>query len=229
MTNPIILSVNAGSSSIKYSVYEKNSSDSVQLITSASVSGLTAPPSQFAYALYEPLSTKEIESSKVGDIPVSNHQEAFNYFIDFLASGNGRKEEKQVLDLKRVNVVCHRIVHGGPEPKPLIITEDELHRLDALSDLAPLYIPYLRIADPRHNYAALLIVRICLKQLEGIRNIAFFDSSFHMTLEKKRWMYPIDPQVAESKGLRKYGFHGLSYAYIIRAVASFLKKGFSQK
>lgn len=41
-------------------------------------------------------------------------------------------------------------------------------------------------------------------------------------------MYPIDPQVAESKRIRKYGFHGLSYAYIIRAVASFLKKGFSR-
>jgi len=45
-----------------------------------------------------------------------------------------------------------------------------------------------------------------------------------MTLEKRRWMYPIDPKVAEAKGIRKYGFHGLSYAFIIKAVASFLRK-----
>ena len=67
-------------------------------------------------------------------------------------------------------------------------------------------------------------MRACLKQLEGVRNVAFFDSSFHTTLEKKRYMYPIDPKVAESKGIRKYGFHGLSYAYIIKAVASYLQK-----
>lgn len=138
MANPVIFSVNAGSSSIKYSVYEKNSPDSVQLIAGASVSGLTAPPSQFTYALYDPLSSKEIESSKAANVPVSNHQEAFEYFIDFITSGKGRKEGKQVLDLRRVQAVCHRIVHGGPEPKPLVITEDELHRLDALCDLAPL-------------------------------------------------------------------------------------------
>ena len=79
-------------------------------------------------------------------------------------------------------------------------------------------------ADCRHNYAALLIVRACLAQLKGIQNVAFFDSSFHMTLEKKRWMYPIDPKIAETKGIRKYGFHGLSYSFIIRAVAKYLNK-----
>jgi len=67
-------------------------------------------------------------------------------------------------------------------------------------------------------------VRACLDQLKGIQNVAFFDSSFHMTLEKRRWMYPIDPEIAEDKGIRKYGFHGLSYGYIIKAVASFFEK-----
>lgn len=139
MVNPIILSINAGSSSIKYSVYEKTPSNSVNLIANASISGLTAPPSQFSYTLYDPSSSKETENSKASEVNASNHEDAFKYFIDFLVSGKGRKSEKQVLDLKRVNVVCHRIVHGGPEPKPLIITTDELHHLDALSDLAPLY------------------------------------------------------------------------------------------
>jgi len=145
MANPIILSINAGSSSIKYSVYEKTSSTSVILISNASISGLTSPPSQFTYTLCN--STKETESSKANTVDISNHDNAFKYFIEFLKSGKGRKTQKEVLDLKRVNVVCHRIVHGGPEPKPLIITTEELHHLDALSDLAPLYLPLQNWTD----------------------------------------------------------------------------------
>jgi acetate kinase len=141
MAKPVILSVNAGSSSIKYSIYEKTSTNSAQLVANASISGLTAPPSQFSYTLYDPSSSKETESSKGSEVKVSNHAEAFKYFIDFLTTGHGRKTQKAVLDLKRVTVVCHRIVHGGPEPKPLIITQNELHHLDTLSDLAPLYVP----------------------------------------------------------------------------------------
>ena len=137
MQNPIILSINAGSSSIKYSVYEKTPSNSVALIANASISGLTAPPSQFSYTLYH--SSKETESLKTSKVDVSNHEDAFTYFIGFLKYGKGRKVQKEVLDLTRISVVCHRIVHGGPEPKPLIITKDELHHLDGLSDLAPLY------------------------------------------------------------------------------------------
>jgi acetate kinase len=156
MSNPVILAINAGSSSIKYSLYEKTSPNTVSLLLNASLSGLTAPPSQFTYSLYQSseshkdqgIQGKEIESSKAGDIDISNHEDAFKYFVEFLKNGKGRKEGKDtegVIDLKRVTVVCHRIVHGGPEPRPLIITEEELHHLDELSDLAPLYMPSLFI------------------------------------------------------------------------------------
>jgi acetate kinase len=134
----ILLAVNAGSSSVKYSVYERTSKDKVSLIANASVSGLTAPPPQFSYSLYDPSTNTETEFSKASNVDASNHDEAFKYFVAFLSSGKGRQHEKQVLDLKRVSVVCHRIVHGGPEPKPLIITNDELDHLDAFGDLAPL-------------------------------------------------------------------------------------------
>jgi acetate kinase len=136
MTNPVILAINAGSSSIKISIYERNSTTSVQLVANAQISGLTAPPAQFTYSLNNP----NKETAKPIKVQISNHEEAFKYFIEFITNGKGRKVEKQVLDLKRVSVVCHRIVHGGRESKPLIITNDELDHLDALSDLAPLYV-----------------------------------------------------------------------------------------
>jgi hypothetical protein len=168
MSNSVILAINAGSSSIKYSLYEKTSSNTVSLLLNASISGLTAPPSQFTYSLYQSSETHpdqgkqgnkdiqgtqgtEIESSKAQDVDVSNHEDAFKYFIEFLKNGKGRKEGKGnhgIMDLKRVHVVCHRIVHGGPEPRPLIITEEELHHLDELSDLAPLYIPSPPLPSP---------------------------------------------------------------------------------
>jgi acetate kinase len=145
MPNPVILSVNAGSSSIKYSLYEKTDSNSVNILLDASISGLTAPPSQFTYTLYDTRSqrneSKEIESFKAEEIDVSNHEDAFRYFLEFLKSGKGRKTKGGVVELERISVVCHRIVHGGPEPRPLIITKQELHHLDELSDLAPLYLP----------------------------------------------------------------------------------------
>ena len=140
MDNSIILAINAGSSSIKFSIYDKTSSNSVQLFANAQISGLTAPPAQFTYSLNNP-SGAETESSKAHEVEVSNHEEAFRCFIDFITTGKGRKSGGQVLDLKRVSVICHRIVHGGQHPQPYIITNDKLHHLDALSDLAPLYVP----------------------------------------------------------------------------------------
>ena len=147
MANPVILAINAGSSSIKYSVYEKTPSGSVQLIAGASISGFTAPPTKFAYSLYDASSGKEIESATANDVDATNHGEGFQFFLDFLASGKGRKTGEKVLGLDRIGVVCHRIVHGGAEPFPLIITEDELHHLDNLSDLAPLYVSYFLCAE----------------------------------------------------------------------------------
>jgi acetate kinase len=143
MAKPIVLAINSGSSSIKYSVYERLSPSEVKLLISASVSGLTAPPSKFEYTLYNPLA-KELESGKAAECGVNNHDEAFKFFLDFLVSGKGRAVQEQVLPLSRISVICHRIVHGGPEPRPLVITEAELSRLDALSDLAPLYAPRRR-------------------------------------------------------------------------------------
>src|SRR5262245_3979413 len=147
MAKAIILSVNAGSSSIKCSVYERQSVDSFQLITTASIAGLTSLPPKFQYTLYGPSasSSTEIETSKASQIDASDHSEAFRHFIDFLSYGKGRNPPKQVLDLARISVVCHRIVHGGLEPNPLIITDHELHHLDELSDLAPLYGLHLRL------------------------------------------------------------------------------------
>jgi acetate kinase len=68
------------------------------------------------------------------------------------------------------------------------------------------------------------IIQTCLEEIPGTKTAAYFDTTFHQSLPDYVKTYPIDPEVAKSKTLRKYGFHGISYSFILRAVAEFLQK-----
>lgn len=76
----------------------------------------------------------------------------------------------------------------------------------------------------RHNYSALEIIRTCMQELVHVRNVAYFDSAFHKALPKHVRTYPINQEIATTRGLRKYGFHGISYSFILRCVAEYLGK-----
>jgi acetate kinase len=84
--------------------------------------------------------------------------------------------------------------------------------------------PVLTTILHRHNASAVAILQICFKQLPTVQNIACFDSVFHHTLPDYVRTYAIDQKIAKEKGLRKYGFHGISYSYILRAVSNHLSK-----
>lgn len=78
---------------------------------------------------------------------------------------------------------------------------------------------------PRHNAPALSLVRTALKQLPTAKNIAFFDTAFHtLSLPEHIRTYPLDPDHARRHKIRRYGFHGISYAFIVREVAAYLNK-----
>lgn len=104
-------------------------------------------------------------------------------------------------------------MHGGDYDKPTRIDRDTYHHLEALSDLAPL-----------HNAGALTIVKAVHEKCPKASNVAFFDNAFHQTLPLAARTYMINPEKAKRNKLRKYGFHGLSYAFITRAVAGYLSK-----
>jgi len=76
----------------------------------------------------------------------------------------------------------------------------------------------------RHNSTSLTIVRAVTKELPNAVNIAFFDSAFHATIPRHISTYPIDPKVAIHNKLRKYGFHGISYSFILHTVATYLQQ-----
>ncbi|OQN97986.1 hypothetical protein B0A48_16291 [Cryoendolithus antarcticus] len=196
----VILSINAGSSSVKVSVYTFSASDpKPKSIASVSLSGLTSPPTK----LTSGKDTKTLEG-------ISTPNEAFSAILDHLTSDSSLS---QLNDPSDISFACHRIVHGGGYTAPTRIDADTYHHLEALSDLAPL-----------HNAGALEIVKAVHASIPKCTNVAFFDSAFHSTIPEPVRTYMIDPAKAKKTGLRKYGFHGLSYAFITRAVASHLHK-----
>ncbi|KAF2144056.1 uncharacterized protein K452DRAFT_223757 [Aplosporella prunicola CBS 121167] len=201
----IILSINAGSSSVKVSVYATNgkAEDPTEL-AEASISGLTAPPAKLKYKRGDySIKDKELED-------IDYQEGAFRYIISQLLEDEGLPELGHKDD---ISFACHRVVHGGDYPHAQVIDVDTYHHIETLSDLAPL-----------HNAGALTIVRAVSKELPNTTNIAYFDSSFHTTIPEHVRTYPIDQKIASHNKLRKYGFHGISYAFIVKAVAQHLGK-----
>jgi len=77
----------------------------------------------------------------------------------------------------------------------------------------------------RHNAAALALVKLATQQLPKAVNIAYFDTTFHTrSIPPHVYTYPLDPEMARKKKMRKYGFHGISYSFVLREVAEFLQK-----
>ncbi|EFY86817.1 putative acetate kinase [Metarhizium acridum CQMa 102] len=206
----IILSINAGSSSVKISAYSAERNGHLRQIAEAQVSGLTAQPAKLKYSRYGKTIAKDQEPGQ----KIQGQDDAFSVLLDTLINDGELGEITSKNDLA---IACHRIVHGGDYTESRTITRDTYHHLERLSDLAPL-----------HNGAALGIVESCIKQLPGAINVACFDSQFHATIPSHISTYPINPDIAEKNRLRKYGFHGLSYAFIIRSVAEFLQKDASK-
>jgi acetate kinase len=204
----IILSINAGSSSVKCSVQTfdpSSSSSSPKAIAEISIAGLTAPPVSLTYSRG---STSIAKDKKLDDI--SNAQDAFKAILEHLTSDPDLSELQHPDDIA---FACHRIVHGGSYSKPTRIDSDTYQHLEALSALAPL-----------HNAGALEIVKAVHASIPRATNVAFFDSAYHATIPAPTRTYMIDPAKAQQNGLRKYGFHGLSYAFIAKSVALYLSK-----
>lgn len=125
---PVILAINAGSSSLKVSVYEFQSPDPPRL-AEAQIDGLTAPPTTLKYVRGD-VSIKGQEIAGVED-----QAGAFRQILDRLLQDDGLAEVK---DQSSIKWACHRVVHGGDFPEAQVINKETMHKLEELSDLAPL-------------------------------------------------------------------------------------------
>ncbi len=114
----------------------------------------------------------------------------------------------------RVDAVGHRVVHGGERfHDPALLDDPVLEAIQACVPLAPL-----------HNPANLEGIRAARERLPGVPQVAVFDTAFHHTLPRRAATYALDPAVAAKHGIRRYGFHGPSHAFVAREAAAWLSQ-----
>jgi acetate kinase len=127
MTRKSILSVNAGSSSVKITFYTYEKTP--QVIANAHVSGITAPPAKLKYTLGDKKREEELKE------PVNTPQDAFKLLLDRCFKDSDLSDIASSDDLA---YICHRIVHGGEFGSSVLINDETYHQLEQLEDLAPL-------------------------------------------------------------------------------------------
>ena len=188
--NAHLLTINGGSSSIKFAMYEVGETLMRGLQGKVDRIGLSGTNLTFN----DP-SRKQSESRP---LTAADHKSAANALIDWL--------EKQ-LDFKSVRGVGHRVVHGMQHIAPELVTQDLLDELHRIS-------PY----DPDHLPREIELIEAFRKRHPGLPQLACFDTAFHQTMPRVAKLLPI-PRRFDAKGIQRYGFHGLSYSYLMEELA----------
>ena len=187
-----ILVINAGSSSIKFSLFLSNGDGKPLLSSKGQVEGINVAPHFIAQG---PDGTVLSEQHWPADSDL-NHEDLLKHLIDWV---------EDHLDGASLVAAGHRVVHGGPKyASPVLVNDSVLDELDGFVQLAPLHQP--------HNLAP---IRALAKVHPGLMQVACFDTAFHTTNPKVATTFALPRQLTE-EGVRRYGFHGLSYEFIAR-------------
>ncbi len=192
-----LLSVNAGSSTLKFRLYEMPEE---KILTKGSFERIGSTDSEYTIRVGEEKIQKMVE--------LNDHNDAVHILLDELINN------KIVKSLDEIEAVGHRIVHGGNKySKSVEIDERVLKEIKSISDLAPL-----------HNPAALSGVEAFKAAIPNATMVACFDTAFHQTMKEATYLYPVPYEWYIKYDIRKYGFHGLSHKFITEKMASMLKK-----
>ncbi len=194
-----ILVLNCGSSSLKY-----------QLINMETEEVL-------ASGKYERIGEKEafithkVNGQKIQiENPAYNHTEAIEFTLKQLTN----PEYKVIDSLDEIEAIGHRLVHGGEKISESVLIDEKVEEvLKEYSDLAPL-----------HNPACILGIEACKNVMPGKPMVGVFDTAFHQSIPKERYIYPIPYEYYKKYGVRKYGFHGTSHMYVSQRLAEIENK-----
>ena len=185
--NPRVLTINGGSSSIKFAMYEVG--DSLDRILEGAIERIGLPETT--------LRVKGLSSADNFSRPmaVPDHTGAVGVLMEWIEERNGQDA---------LTAVGHRVVHGGPkynEPRRIIAEMvEELRRLS----------PF----DPEHMPEEILLIEAFQRRFPDLPQVACFDTAFHQNLPRVARLLPI-PRRYEAQGVRRYGFHGLSYEFLM--------------
>ncbi len=183
-----ILTINGGSSSIKFALFEAG--EPLRRALEGSIDRIGLPGATFAVKGSENFSRL---------LPVPNHTVAVNVLMDWLEKRSGHDA---------LTAVGHRVVHGGPKYfEPQRITAEMVEDLHGLS-------PF----DPEHMPEEILLTEAFHHRFPDLPQVACFDTAFHHDLPQVARLLPI-PRRYEAQGVRRYGFHGLSYTFLMGELA----------
>lgn len=194
-----VLVLNSGSSSLKYQVIDMETEEML-------VKGYFERIGQANSFL-----THKVNGVKHKfEQQVKNHEDAIQFVLDRITNDH----YGVIKNLNELGGIGHRVVHGGEKfSNSVVITDEVIKQIKECSDLAPL-----------HNPAAILGIEACKKIVPNMKMVAVFDTAFHQTLPKERYIYPIPYSYYEKYGIRKYGFHGTSHQFVSQRVAKLLNR-----
>ena len=198
-----ILVLNCGSSSLKYQLINM---ETEEVLASGKYERIGED---------EAFITHKVNGQKIEiKHPAKKHEEA----VDFTLKQLINPEYKVIDSLDEISAIGHRLVHGGEKiNKSVIITDEVVEVLKECIDLAPL-----------HNPAGIIGIEACKKVMPGKPMVGVFDTAFHQTMPKERYIYPIPYEYYKKYGIRKYGFHGTSHMYVSQRLAEIVGKDISE-
>ncbi len=192
-----LLSVNAGSSTLKFRLYEMPEE---KIIMKGQYERIGLDGSCYNLKIGEEKASALVE--------MKDHKEAVSLLLEHLL------EFKVIASLDEIEAVGHRIAHGGSKySKSSEIDNELLLEVEAISPLAPL-----------HNPAALKGIKAFMEAIPNAVNVACFDTAFHQTMDEATYLYPVPYEWYAKYGVRKYGFHGLSHKFITEKMTNILEK-----
>ena len=191
----MIIAVNAGSSSLKFQLYKM---PGYEVLVQGNVERIGLESGQ---AVIKYNGKKEV----IQDV-FPTHKEGVDFILKVLL-------DYHIIDsLDEIEACGHRIVHGGEYfNQSVIVDEDVVSKVEELCELAPL-----------HNPAHLIGYRAFKEALPNSRHVFAFDTAFHQTLDKERYLYALPYEYYTDLGVRKYGAHGLSHQYVSQQVIAHL-------
>ena len=192
-----ILSVNAGSSSLKFQLYEMPEEKVL-------ISGLME-----RIGIGNSFYTIKINGEKIKkEVELNNHAEAFEALVNELKLNNVAKS------LDEIKGIGHRIVQGGDYfDKTVVIDDDVLNKIEELSSLAPL-----------HNPAAIVGIKAAKKVFPNALQTAVFDTAFHQTIKEENYLYALPIEWYTKFKVRRYGAHGTSHKFVSQRINEILGK-----
>lgn len=186
-----ILVINAGSSSLKYQLFDM---DNEKVLAKGNCERIGMEGSLIGHKTFDGRQREQ-------QVPMADHTAAFMQVKEALTD----PEVGVITDLKEVNAIGHRIVQGGALfNKSVLVDEQVIQGIESLIPLAPL-----------HNKAHVQAIRACIDVFGAeVPEVVVFDTAFHSTMPRKAYMYPVPYEYYEKYKIRRYGFHGTSHRYV---------------